>query len=83
MKNSSLEQLARQKNLEQILDHLPEGIIGHDRTGGLLYFNRAAEAITGFSKAELLGRDCHEIFGVLFAANSAHSATSRPRPGPN
>ena len=78
MQNSSLEHLARQKNLEQILDHLPEGIIGHDRNRRIIYFNRAAEAITGFSKDELLGRDCHEIFGVPFCGRQCSFCDQPP-----
>jgi PAS domain S-box-containing protein len=78
MKNSSLEQLARRKNLEQILDHLPEGIIGHDRNRRILYFNRAAAAITGFSKEELVGRDCHEIFGVPFCGRQCSFCDQPP-----
>ncbi len=66
-KTWSLEQVsAHQKNLEQILDHLPEGIIGHDRDRKILYFNRAAEEITGYRKSEVIGRDCHESFGAPF-----------------
>ncbi len=51
------------KNLEYILDHLQEGIIGHDRQRRIFFFNRAAAAMTGFAKEEVLGRDCHEVFG--------------------
>jgi len=51
------------KNLEYILDHLQDGIIGHDKQRRIFFFNRAAAALTGFAKEEVLGRDCHEIFG--------------------
>ncbi len=51
------------KNLEYILDLLQDGIIGHDRQRRIFFFNRAAAELTGFAKEEVLGRDCHEIFG--------------------
>lgn len=58
--------VADKKNLEHILDHLQEGIIGHDRERRILYFNRMAEEITGYSKEEVIGRDCHDAFGGAF-----------------
>jgi PAS domain-containing protein len=58
----SLESLvARQKNLQNVLDNLMEGIIAHDLGRKVLFFNRAAEKITGYSREEVLGRDCHSI----------------------
>ena len=39
--------LADKENLERILDALMEGIIAHDKQRRILYFNRAAEKITG------------------------------------
>ena len=65
MPSPSLEQLAASRqHLEQILDHLQEAIIGHGPDRKILYFNRAAAAITGYGKDEVLGRDCYEIFGA-------------------
>lgn len=67
MSTRLLEKLvADKKNLEHILDHLKEGVIGHDRTRKILYFNRVAEEITGYSKEEVIGQDCHEAFGGAF-----------------
>jgi PAS domain S-box-containing protein len=51
------------KNLEFILDHLQEGIIAHDKQRRIFFFNRAAAAMTGFAKEEVLGKDCHQVFG--------------------
>jgi len=58
--------LADKKNLERILDSLMEGIIAHDKGRRILFFNRAAEEITGYDRAEVLGRDCHDAFGSPF-----------------
>ncbi len=61
--------LADKKNLEQILDNLMEGIIAHDKNRRILFFNRAAQVITGFRKEEVVGRDCHEALGGPFCGN--------------
>jgi sigma-54 dependent transcriptional regulator, acetoin dehydrogenase operon transcriptional activator AcoR len=61
--------LADKRNLEQILDNLMEGIIAHDKGRRILFFNRAAETITGFRKEEVVGRDCHEVLGGPFCGS--------------
>jgi PAS domain S-box-containing protein len=67
MERTTIERLlAEKENLERILDNLTEGIIAHDPERRILYFNRAAEEITGFHREEVLGRDCHETFGQPF-----------------
>ena len=58
--------LADKMNLERILDSLMEGIIAHDKERRILFFNRAAEKITGYDREEVLGRDCHDAFGSPF-----------------
>ncbi|UCE82484.1 MAG: sigma 54-interacting transcriptional regulator [Deltaproteobacteria bacterium] len=58
--------LADKENLERILDNLMEGIIAHDKERRILFFNRAAERITGYDRIDILGRDCHEAFGAPF-----------------
>ena len=54
------------RSAEQVLDNLYEGIIAHDRQRRIFFFNQAAEKITGFSRHEILGRDCHEVFPERF-----------------
>ena len=61
--------LADKRNLEQILDNLMEGIIAHDKSRRILFFNRAAEAITGFRKEDVVGKDCHEVLGGPFCGS--------------
>jgi len=66
------------KHLAQILDLLPEGIICHDRHRRIICFNRAAEALTGYSREEILGRDCHEAFGRPFCGNQCSFCGQAP-----
>ena len=80
MKLSSLEQLAASRqNLEHILDHLQEGIIGHGQDRKIFYFNRAAEVITGYAKAEVLGKDCYEAFGAPFCGSHCSFCGAPPQ----
>ncbi|MBF0376864.1 MAG: sigma 54-interacting transcriptional regulator [Desulfamplus sp.] len=60
------ELILNQKNLELVLDNLRDGIIAHDTNRKIIFFNRAAENITGYSKDEVIGHDCHDIFGSPF-----------------
>jgi PAS domain S-box-containing protein len=72
------EILKDKKNLEAILDHLPEGIICHDRERRITCFNRAAEALTGYTREEVLGRDCHEAFGRPFCGSQCSFCGQAP-----
>lgn len=58
--------LCHRNNLAHVLDSLKEGIIAHDVERRIFFFNCEAERITGFSRDEVLGRDCHEAFGEPF-----------------
>jgi PAS domain S-box-containing protein len=67
MSEFSLENLmCHRDNLENVLDNLKEGIIAHDMDRRIFFFNTEAERITGYSRADVLGRDCHEAFGSPF-----------------
>jgi len=67
VENPIIEKLVSDKqDLERILDSLTEGIIAHDREKRILFFNRAAEEITGYSRVDVLGRNCHDVFGGPF-----------------
>jgi PAS domain S-box-containing protein len=50
------------RNFELILDNLREGVAAHTRTHRIFYFNKAAEAITGYSRKDVLGRDWPDVF---------------------
>jgi PAS domain S-box-containing protein len=68
-------------NLERILDNLKEGIIAHDTRRRIFYFNQEAEKITGYSKQEVLGKDCHLAFGKPFCGTCCHFCEGRPAIG--
>mgnify|MGYP005847608593 CR=1 FL=1 len=70
--------IADKKNLEQILDNLMEGIIAHDTDRRILFFNRAAENITGYRKEEVIGRDCHAVFGRPFCNHRCSFCGEKP-----
>lgn len=50
------------KDCDQILDSVAVGVFCVDRELTIQFFNARAEAITGFSKQDALGRKCYEIF---------------------
>ena len=58
--------MCHRDNLEHVLDNLKEGIIAHDLQRRVFFFNREAERITGYGREEVLGRDCHDVFGAPF-----------------
>jgi len=49
-----------------LLNNLTDGVMAHDLLRKVFFFNRAAEKITGHKYADLIGRDCHEIFAGKF-----------------
>jgi PAS domain S-box-containing protein len=46
-----------------VLDSLSDGVITVDEEGAITSFNRAAERLTGWSRAEVLGRALHRSAG--------------------
>ncbi len=47
---------------ERLVESLSEGILAHDMSRRVFYFSRGAEKLTGLKAAEVLGKDCHELF---------------------
>jgi len=79
MPKISLEKvISNQKNLERVLDSLKDGIIAHDLDRRIFYFNREAENITGYSRKEVLGRDCHQAFGGPFCGGRCSFLEDKP-----
>ncbi len=58
--------ISDRKSFELVLDNLKDGIIAHDLERKIIFFNKEAEKITGYSKDVVMGRDCHEAFGTPF-----------------
>jgi PAS domain S-box-containing protein len=54
--------LRQKENLLNILGSLSEGVLAHDLNRRIFYFSRGAQRLTGFAEADVVGRDCHEIF---------------------
>ena len=80
MKTTTLLQISADKeNLERILDNLMEGIIAHDQERRIIFFNRAAEKITGYTKTEVMGKDCHEAFGEPFCGGRCSFCGEPPK----
>lgn len=50
------------KLYELILAHINEAVFVVDQEMRIVFFNRAAEQLTGFSRAEAVGQYCYEIF---------------------
>lgn len=70
--------MINRKTLEQILESLPEGIVGHDREREITYVNRAAEEITGWPRHKILGKDCHKAFGAPFCGKHCSFCEGTP-----
>ncbi|SRR6266568_4775307 len=60
----------RTELLESVLDSIPEGIALSDLEGTVALWNRAAEAITGHTSAELVGRPVHEALDALIVGDA-------------
>ena len=79
MSDLSLENLmCHQDNLETVLDNLKEGIIAHDMNRRIFFFNKEAERITGYSRQEILDRDCHEAFRSPFCGEHCVFCVDEP-----
>ena len=65
MKNFTHSLLDRD-NLNLVLDNLKLGVIAHTPKRIITVFNKEAERITGYSKEEVIGQDCHIAFQTPF-----------------
>ncbi len=70
--------LSSRQNLVRILDNLKEGIIAHDLSRRIFFFNKEAEKITGYSREEVLGKDCHEAMGGPFCGERCSFCGKKP-----
>ena len=72
------EYIASRENLVRILDSLKEGIIAHDLERKIFFFNAEAERITGYNRKDVLGRDCHDVFGAPFCGQRCSFCSGEP-----
>ena len=49
------------ERFEAVVHSISDGVLTVDRAWRITCFNRAAEEITGFPRADVLGRPCHEV----------------------
>lgn len=67
------EELKQEKEFsESIIETANALIIGVDTTGKIIFFNKAAERITGFTKEEVLGKDWFTQFVPSYAQDRAY-----------
>jgi PAS domain S-box-containing protein len=54
---AALQRFREQEEL--VLNNISDGILAHDCERRIFFFNRAAEEITGYGRAQVIGQDCH------------------------
>ena len=52
--------------LMNVFETMREGIMVMDEDGTMQYFNKAAEEITGYTRDEIIGLNCHDVFPGRF-----------------
>jgi PAS domain S-box-containing protein len=73
------EQLGRQLAFTNaITSSLGEGVYALDRAGHFTFVNPAAERMLGWTEAELLGRDAHEVIHIQPANGTRRPADDSP-----
>ena len=65
-------------NLNLVLDNLKMGVIAHTPERIITVFNREAEKITGYTKEEVIGKDCHIVFGRPFCGGKCSFCVQPP-----
>lgn len=61
--NLSLDQnVSEEMPIQNIIDSVADGIFAIDRDMRIISFNRAIQEMTGYSRDEVLGRPCKEVF---------------------
>ena len=81
MSRASLKKIScSRNNLKLVLDNLRDGVLAHDLNRRIFYFNKKAEEITGFSRNDVVGKDCHEAFGGPFCGQQCSFCGNNPIP---
>jgi PAS domain S-box-containing protein len=61
--SESVSQLREEKAwTDNLLEAIVEGIVTLDRRGTITFFSHGAERITGWTRAQVLGRSCDQVF---------------------
>lgn len=61
--NTSLALKRARLETDDILRHLNSGLLTIDHVGTIIYFNRTAERILGYSEDQIRGLTCEQVFG--------------------
>ena len=76
LRTASADLRAREEDLRTTLASIGDGVIGTDTRRRVTRLNRAAEALTGWTEADALGRPVGEVFRIV------HEETREPAPDP-
>ncbi len=71
LENASRELRRAKLETDEILTHLNSGLLTVDSRGEIIYFNKAAEHILGYTEEQAQGMLCSEIFGDRMPALAA------------
>ncbi|HAR33237.1 MAG TPA: sigma-54-dependent Fis family transcriptional regulator [Desulfobacter sp.] len=66
-------------NLNLVVDNLKLGVMAHTTERIITVFNKEAEKITGYSKKEVLGKDCHDVFQAPFCGSKCSFCDDSPK----
>ncbi|WP_320039888.1 MASE3 domain-containing protein [uncultured Desulfobacter sp.] len=70
-RKEAVDALSSQRELlNTTLSHLGDGVISTDKTGRVAFINPAAEKLTGWPRAEALGKKLEQIFNVCRKENN-------------
>ncbi len=68
-----LDAINRQRALfESIINNQVDGVLAHDVNRKILYFNKAAEIITGYRYSDVINKDCHRVFPGRFCGGNCN-----------
>jgi sigma-54 dependent transcriptional regulator, acetoin dehydrogenase operon transcriptional activator AcoR len=68
-----LDALNRQRSIfESMIENQVDGVLAHDANRKILYFNKAAEVITGYKYSDVINKDCHKIFPGRFCGGNCN-----------
>jgi diguanylate cyclase (GGDEF)-like protein/PAS domain S-box-containing protein len=65
--------LAEKERAQVTLNSIGDAVISTDVAGNVTYLNQVAEAMTGWSSAEALGRPFSEVFRIVDSTNAEHA----------